>query len=189
MPIDLKIDLWERNAHSLRRNKAKSSRGFSLIELLIVVAIILLRSRMAANEASAVGSIRTMNTAATSYNSTYGNGFPPGMAAIGNNGTTTISCTNAELIDTILTSGTKSGYQFVLNHGLAANVVNSTSSTCSGGYGYSDGNMVTAVPSTVGTTGQRSFCTDASGVIRFNTKGTVNAGPSPNCATGDSPLQ
>ena len=64
----------------------KFERGFSLIELLIVVAIILiiaaiaipnlLRSRMAANEASAVGSIRTMNTAAISYNSTYGNGFP-----------------------------------------------------------------------------------------------------------------
>ena len=65
----------------------KKQKGFSLIELLIVVAIILiiaaiaipnlLRSRMAANEASAVGSIRTMNTAAITYSSTYGNGFPP----------------------------------------------------------------------------------------------------------------
>jgi type II secretory pathway pseudopilin PulG len=60
-----------------------------LIELLIVVAIILiiaaiaipnlLRSRMAANEASAVGSIRTINTAAITYSATYGNGFPPGL--------------------------------------------------------------------------------------------------------------
>jgi type IV pilus assembly protein PilA len=111
------------------------------------------------------------------------------MGAIGNNGTTTISCTNAELVDTVLTGGTKSGYTFVLNAGLAANILNSTSSSCAGGYGYSDGYMATAVPVTVGTTGQRSFCTDASGVIRFNTAGTVNAGPSPNCATGDSPLQ
>ena len=64
----------------------KKQKGFSLIELLIVVAIILiiaaiaipnlLRSRMAANEASAVGSIRTMNTAAITFNSTYGDGFP-----------------------------------------------------------------------------------------------------------------
>jgi prepilin-type N-terminal cleavage/methylation domain-containing protein len=71
----------------------KRQKGFSLIELLIVVAIILiiaaiaipnlLRSRMAANEASAVGSIRTMNTAAISYNSTYGNGFPSLLTQIG----------------------------------------------------------------------------------------------------------
>jgi len=179
--------------------KRKQQKGFSLIELLIVVAIILiiaaiaipnlLRSRMAANESSAVGSVRTMNTAAISYNSTYGNGFPPSMAAIGNNGTTSISCTNGEFIDTVLTSGTKSGYTFILSHGLAANILNSTSSSCSGGYGYSDGYMITATPVTVGTTGQRSFCTDASGVIRFNTQGTTNAGPSPNCAVGDSPLQ
>jgi hypothetical protein len=58
-----------------------------------------------------------------------------------------------------------------------------------GGYGYSDGYMVTSVPVTVGTTRQRSFCSDASGVIRFNTAGTVNAGPSLNCATGDSQLR
>ena len=177
--------------------KNNRQKGFSLIELLIVVAIILiiaaiaipnlLRSRMAANEASAVGSVRTMNTAAVSYNSTYGNGFPPTLAAIGNNGTTVISCTNAELIDSVLTGGTKSGYTFQLAPGQSQ--LNSTSSSCAGGYGYSDGYMITAVPITVGTTGQRSFCSDASGVIRFNTTGAQNAGPSPNCATGDSPLQ
>jgi type IV pilus assembly protein PilA len=175
----------------------KKEKGFSLIELLIVVAIILiiaaiaipnlLRSRMAANQASAVGSVRTINTASISYNSTYGNGFPPSIAAIGNNGTTTITCTNAELIDTVLTSGTKSGYTFVLTKGQVQ--VNSSASSCTAGYGYSDGYMVTAVPVTVGTTGQTSYCTDASGVIRFNPAGTVNAGPSPNCATTDAPLQ
>jgi type IV pilus assembly protein PilA len=175
----------------------KKQKGFSLIELLIVVAIILiiaaiaipnlLRSRMAANQASAVGSVRTINTASISYNSTYGNGFPPSLAAIGNNGSTTITCTNAELIDTVLTSGTKSGYTFVLTKGQTQ--VNSSASSCAAGYGYSDGYMVTAVPVTVGTTGQTSYCTDASGVIRFNPTGTVNAGPSPNCATTDAPLQ
>ena len=73
----------------------KREKGFSLIELLIVVAIILiiaaiaipnlLRSRMAANEASAVGSIRTMNTAAITFSSIYGDGFPPSLATIGRN--------------------------------------------------------------------------------------------------------
>jgi type IV pilus assembly protein PilA len=172
-------------------------KGFSLIELLIVVAIILiiaaiaipnlLRSRMAANQASAVGSVRTINTAAISYNSTYGNGFPPTIGAIGNDGTTTISCTNAGLIDTVLTSGTKSGYTFLLSAGKSQ--VNSSASSCSAGYGYADGYMVTAVPVTVGTTGQTSYCTDASGVIRFNPLGVKNGGPSPNCATTDAPLQ
>lgn len=153
-------------------------KGFSLIELLIVVAIILiiaaiaipnlLRSRMAANEASAVGSIRTMNTASVTYNSTYGNGFPPSLATLG--GTGTVSCTNAQLIDTVLAGGSKSGYNFALIPGTV--VLTSSSSSCSGGYGYSDGYVVTATPITVGTTGQRGFCSDASGVIRFNASGT-----------------
>ena len=163
-------------------------KGFSLIELLIVVAIILiiaaiaipnlLRSRMAANEASAVGSIRTMNTAAITYNSTYGNGYPPSLLAVGTTTGSAASCTNAQLIDTVLTAGTKSGYNFALLPGTVA--LTSASSSCSGGYGYSDGYVVTATPITTGTTGQRAFCSDNSGVIRFNTAGTPSA-TSPTC--------
>ncbi len=72
----------------------KNQKGFSLIELLIVVAIILvisaiaipsyLRSRMQANEASAVSSLRMINTAAITYSSTYGNvGYPTNLADMG----------------------------------------------------------------------------------------------------------
>jgi prepilin-type N-terminal cleavage/methylation domain-containing protein len=173
----------------------KKQKGFSLIELLIVVAIILiiaaiaipnlLRSKMAANQASAVGSIRTLNTAAVSYNSTYGNGFPKQMSWIGNDGTTVISCTNAELVDTVLTSGLKSGYSFALTPGAVA--VSSSSSSCTGNLGFSDGYMVTAIPQSLGTTGQTSYCSDASGVIRQNPTGAKNTG-TVNCLTTDNPL-
>ena len=176
------------------RNQEK---GFSLIELLIVVAIILiiaaiavpnlLKSRMAAAQASAVGSINAINTAAVTYNTTWGNGFPPSLAAIGNNGTSNATCTNAELIDTVLTTGMKQGYNFAFTKGQTQ--MNSASSSCSAGYGYADGYMITATPVTVGTTGQTSYCSDQSQVIRFNTSGATNPGPSPNCATTDAPLQ
>ncbi len=170
-------------ANSSRREQ----KGFSLIELLIVVAIILvisaiaipnlIRSRISANEASAVGSIRLMITAASNYNSTYGNGFPPSLAAIGTTGSGSPSCTNAELIDPVLTAGFKSGFNFALVHGNT--ILTSASSSCSGGYGYTDGYVVTATPVNA-TTGLRAFCSDATGVIRFNAASSPSY-TSPNC--------
>jgi type IV pilus assembly protein PilA len=161
----------------------KREKGFSLIELLIVVAIILiiaaiaipnlLRSRMAANEASAVGSIRTVNTAAISFNSSYGDGFPTNLAQIGTTGTGVVSCKNAEYLDSVLTLGTKSGYTFAVGGGATPWPAASVPAGCVAG--SVDGYTVTAVPATLGTTGQRSFCSDATGVIRFDATGTAPA--------------
>ena len=173
----------------------KKQKGFSLIELLIVVAIILiiaaiaipnlLRSRMAANEASAVGSIRTMNTAAISYNSTYGNGFPATIAQIGTTGSAAPSCDNAELIDSVLTAKQKSGYSFDILPGTKAVAAPPTGCT---NPGNTDGYGAIAVPSQIGTTGQRAFCTDASGVIRFDPTGATPALANALCPIAMSPL-
>ena len=148
----------------MRRNE----KGFSLIELLIVVAIILivasiaipnlLRAKMAANEASAVGSLRTLNTSAIMYSTTYGTGFPGSLAAMGGTGTATSA--SAGLIDSVLSHGTKSGYTFAY-----------TAATADAA-GSIDSYTITATPISAGTTGQRMFYTDQTGVIRANSTGS-----------------
>jgi type IV pilus assembly protein PilA len=149
-------------------------KGFSLIELLIVVAIILiiaaiaipnlLRSKMAANEASAVGSLRTLNTACVEYSTTYG-GYPKALSNLGPAATAT--STAADLIDSVLASGTKSGYSFVYTP---------TATDASGNVlSYS----ITGQPVSPGVTGQRSFYTDQSGVIRANPNGAADANSTP----------
>jgi len=148
-------------------------KGFSLIELLIVVAIILiiaaiaipnlLRAKMAANEASAVGSLRTINTAAVAYSATYDVGFPANLANLGP-GSPAV-CATADLIDSVLAAGTKSGYKFTYT----ALGVTTTAAGCTG-----DSQFVTnAVPVSLGSTGQRSFCSTESGVIRFDPTGAA----------------
>ena len=160
----------------------KRTKGFSLIELLIVVAIILiiaaisvpnlLRSRMAANEASAVGSIRTINTAVTEYSFTYGVGYPANLTQLGGTGTV-FTCNGAGLIvhDLVasLSAGIKSGYSIAIIPGIQPTLATSVPSGCTAG--FSDGYVVTAVPVSVGTSGQRAFCSDASGVDSFELSG------------------
>ena len=145
------------------RNKQK---GFSLIELLIVVAIILiiaaiaipnlLRSKMAANEASAVASLRTYNTSIVAYQTTYATDPATNLAQLGPSSTP--SSAAADLVDNLLgvAAPTKSGYTFVYAPGTATAGVVST---------YT----IIASPQTQNVTGQRRFFTDQSGVIRQTT--------------------
>jgi type IV pilus assembly protein PilA len=155
----------------------KKQKGFSLIELLIVVAIILIiaaiaipnlmRSKMAANESSAVGSLRTINTAEVTYSTTYpATGFAVLSALGGASPCASATSTAACLIDNVLAQGTKSGYNFSATAGSGTPAVTYTS-------------LATAVAA--GQSGQRGFCSDQSGVIYY---GAV----SPACTLGTNPL-
>jgi type IV pilus assembly protein PilA len=161
-----------------KQHQTGKHQGFSLIELLIVVAIILiiaaiaipnlLRSRIAANEASAVGSLRTLNTAEITYNVTYPNVGFAGLTAMGPaSGGGSATSAAAGLIDANLASGTKSGYTFTVTPGSGTPVASYQSA---------------AAPVTHGTTGQRYFCSDASGVIQFN----ASAATGTTCASGSN---
>ena len=150
----------------------RKQKGFSLIELLIVVAIILiiaaiaipnlLRARIAANESSAVSSIRTINTAQISYQSAYPTvGYAAtlgalGPAAAGACGAPT--STNSCLIDYAVSNAStaalaKSGYYFAL---------------AGGGQSYEVGGS----PAVFNQSGVRNFCSIEDGVVRFNNSGS-----------------
>jgi type IV pilus assembly protein PilA len=151
--------------------RPRKPNGFSLIELLIVVAIILiiaaiaipnlLRARIAANEASAVSSIHAVNTAEITYTTIYPTvGFSVMLSDLGPGG----SCgspTSACIIDALLAGGIKSGYTFTY--------VQDNSSVPASGY------TIKADPNTRGFTGQRSFYSDQLNATHYNQ--TAAAGP------------
>lgn len=142
-------------------------RGFSLIELLIVVAIILIiaaiaipnlmRSRVAANQASAVQSLRVISSAEITYLSTYGIGYAATLSTLGPPaaaGVATVSA--AGLIDDTLAAASKSGYSFVY----APTLLDSA--------GHYGGYTVQANPTMPGRTGNNFYYMDESNVIRSN---------------------
>jgi type IV pilus assembly protein PilA len=142
--------------------------GAAVIPFVLIIAAIaipnLLRAKMAANEASAVGSLRLLNTSAAVYSSTYG-AFPPSLAVLGPSSSP--SSTAANLIDSELADGKKYGYVFVYYPIFEPR-----------GKEETERYIITATPATSGTTGRTYFFTDQTGTIRAQVD---------RVATADSP--
>ena len=155
----------------------KRERGFSLIELLIVVAIILiiaaiaipnlLRARISANEASASASVRDMSTAEVAYNAAYPAVGYTTLTRLGGASPCTPSPATGCFLDNILAAGAKSGYQFA-----AAGIGGPPNLTF----------VVGGTPLTFNVTGVRDFCSVTDGVMRID-PGAAGAAPPPDIAT------
>ncbi len=172
----------------------RKQKGFSLIELLIVVAIILiiaaiaipnlLRAKIAANQAGAVGTLRTISSAEQTFSSTYNDGFTLTLAQLGGPAGSN-TCPAAGLIDEVLSAGVKGGYTYTFTANGTAQLAAGIPVACgtSGDTGFS----VTAQPTTAGSTGISSYCIDESGVVRTDGAGSLI--PAPCSLSGFSPLQ
>jgi type IV pilus assembly protein PilA len=165
----------------------RKQKGFSLIELLIVVAIILiiaaiaipnlLRARIAANDSAAASTIRTVNTAQVTYSTTYvGAGYAPDMKSLGPNGGTCTAPTAAgaclvdDQVGCVATTCPKGGYNFFMTA--------STTTAPVPDYTASAGPFSTG-------TGSMNYCSNPDAVVRFNKSTTVlaTAETLTNCAT------
>jgi prepilin-type N-terminal cleavage/methylation domain-containing protein len=158
----------------------KDPRGFTLLELMIVVALImiiaaiavpsLIDSKISANEASAVASIRAINTAEVSYQSVYG-GYANSLANLGGAEPCTRSAETACLLDQSLAGGDKAGYRFVAIGG-----------NRNGGENTSY--IVGAAPEVFDRTGRRLFCSSDRGVLRadLNTGASTTPPGADQCA-------
>jgi len=159
------------------RTVRPNEEGFTLIELLIVMSVMLILMTLAvpqmlkltkqAHETSAIQSVRTIGQAELQYNSAYpANGFACGLALMGGDpksGAPTLQ--SAQLLSPDLASGQKAGYTFAITNCTKVNVNNQDMVT-----GYE----VTAVPNSIGRTGDRGFCSDENNSIRYDPAGGTN---------------
>jgi type IV pilus assembly protein PilA len=160
-----------------RSNRSKLPNGFTLMELLIVIAIILILMLMAiptigsltkkGNETSAINSVQTVTKAEIQYQSSYpANGYACTLPVLGGDPSagppTPVA---AQILQGDLTSGYKSGYIFTIT---CSNKITINGTDRSNAY------TITAVPQTVGKTGDRGFCSDQFGSIKYDPVGGTN---------------
>jgi type IV pilus assembly protein PilA len=162
--------------HATARRSAVPN-GFTLMELLIVIAIILILMLMAiptvghlkkmANETSAINSMQVITKAELSYSNTYPvNGYACTLTALGGDPTSGApTAASAQILQPDLVTGYKSGYIFAIACKEKVTV---------NGVDRYNGYTVTAVPQTVGKTGDRGFCESDSGTITFDPAGGNN---------------
>lgn len=172
----LKSRHGSQNRSSLIRT-LRPADGFTLMELLIVIAIILILMLMAiptigsltkkGNETSAINSVQTVFKAEIQYQSTYpANGFACTLPALaGDPSAGAPSPAAAQILQGDLPSGYKSGYAFTITCRDKVTI---------NGTDRSNGYTITAVPQTVGRTGDRGFCGDQFGVIKYDPAGGTN---------------
>ncbi|MDE1156398.1 MAG: type II secretion system protein [Acidobacteriaceae bacterium] len=161
----------------LRTLRNDAEAGFTLIELLIVMSVVLILMTLAvpamqktikrANETSAINSLRTLNQMEGQYNSTYPtHGFSCSLAALGGKpGSGVPTPEAAQLIPEDLAAGNKAGYTFTISNCTKTTVNNQD---------QFNSYQITAVPNSVGHSGDRGFCTDENAQIHYDSKGGSN---------------